>query len=272
MSRLAIIIPVYKPDFLKEALECLAAQTCQDFTAYVGDDCSPHPLSEIVMPFKEKMNLHYTRFDSNLGAKDLIGQWERCVALAHDEEWLWLFSDDDQMDNNCVASFYRMLQLHPDQKLFHFNVTVIDEMGKATTDRRFIKKDFDERLSASNFLKQRLTYKVNSFVVEYIVHRKTFEQLGGFVRYPLAWCSDDATWYQMSKPSGILTIPDARVYWRKSNTNITPNRSSSVQKQKLKAVTQFLQFCWRELGISALPAILNYYLHALYQARSIFRL
>ena len=106
MSRLAIIIPVYKPDFLEEALECLAAQTCKDFTVYVGDDCSPHPLSEIVMPFKEKMNLHYTRFDSNLGAKDLIGQWERCVALAQDEEWLWLFSDDDQMDNNCVESFY----------------------------------------------------------------------------------------------------------------------------------------------------------------------
>jgi hypothetical protein len=108
--------------------------------------------------------------------------------------------------------------------------------------------------------------------VEYIVHRKTFEQLGGFVRYPLAWCSDDATWYTMGKPSGILSIPDARVYWRKSEANITPNRSSSVQKQKLKAVTLFLKFCLQELGISTLPAIFNYYLHALYQARSIFRL
>ena len=108
--------------------------------------------------------------------------------------------------------------------------------------------------------------------MEYIVHRKTFEHQGGFVRYPLAWSSDDATLYKMGKQSGILTIPDARVYWRKSDANITPNRSRSIQKQKLKAVTQFLKFCWRELGISALPAIFNYYLHALYQARSIFRL
>lgn len=272
MSQLAIIVPIYKPDFLREALECLAAQTCQDFTVYVGDDCSPHNLRDIVMPFADRLDLHYTRFDRNLGAQDLIGQWQRCVALAQGEEWLWMFSDDDQMDPNCVESFYKTMRRYPNQDLFHYNVTVIDSQGQPTTDQRFIKCDFDEWMRAKDFLRQRLCYRINSFIVEYVVRRSTFEAAGGFMRYPLAWCSDDATWYRMARPSGILTIPNARVYWRKSHANITPDRSRSVQQQKLKAVRLFLTFCWHELGIRALPSILNYYLHALYQARSIFRL
>ena len=272
MSQLAIIIPIYKPDFLHEALESLAAQTCQDFTVYVGDDCSPHPLSDIVTPFTKRINLHYTRFEHNLGATDLIGQWERCIGLAKDEEWLWMFSDDDCMDSSCVESFYKMLQLHPQHDLFHYDVTVIESDGQPTTDRHFVKEDFPEWLSAKDFLKKRLKYRINSYVVEYVFRRKTLDAIGGFVRFPLAWCSDDATWYKMGKGSGILTIPKARVYWRKSDTNITPNRSSDIQRQKIKAVKSFLRLCRQELGISALPTILNYYLHALYQARSLFRL
>jgi glycosyltransferase involved in cell wall biosynthesis len=272
MSKLAIIMPIYKPDFLQEALKSLAAQTCQDFTLYIGDDCSPHPLSDIVMPFTEKMDLRYTRFEHNLGATDLIGQWERCICLAKDEEWLWMFSDDDCMDSNCVESFYKMLQLHPQHDLFHFDVTVIESDGRPTADRHFVKEDFPKWLSAKDFLKRRLKYRINSYVVEYIFRRKTLNAIGGFVRFPLAWCSDDATWYKMGQRSGILTIPDVRVYWRKSDANITPNKSSAVQRQKLKAVTQFLKFCWQELGFASLPTIFNYFLHALYQARSIIRL
>jgi glycosyltransferase involved in cell wall biosynthesis len=271
MSKLAIIIPAYKPDFLKEALQSLAAQTCQDFTVYIGDDCSPYPLSKIVTPFLETMDLHYHRFDSNLGAKDLIGQWERCIALASDEEWLWMFSDDDRMDTLCVEYFYKIIDRYPHNRLFHFDVTVIDGEGRPTKDEHFIKQDFKEWLSAKDFLRKRLNYEINSFVVEYIVNRHTFNTEGGFVRYPLAWCSDDATWYRMGRETGILTIPHARVYWRKSDANITPNHSRTIQKKKLVAVKSFLKFCWQELGISALPAILKYYLHALYQARAILK-
>jgi len=272
MSQLAIVIPAYKPDFLSEALECLASQTCKDFTVYVGDDCSPHPLSDIVTPFAARMDLHYTRFDHNLGASDLIGQWERCIAMTQDEEWLWMFSDDDRMSSICVECFYRMIERYPKHRLFHFDVTVIDSDGRASRDPHYVKEDFKEWLSAKDFLKKRLNYRVNSFVVEYIVNRDTFERQGGFVRYPLAWCSDDATWYKMGQGTGILTIPDGRIFWRKSESNITPNQSQDIQRLKLKAVTKFLKFCWQELGITALPAITRYYLHALYQARSIFKI
>ncbi len=267
-------MPAYKPDFLRQALDCLVAQTCHDFTVYVGDDCSPHGLEAIVATYSSQLDLHYTRFADNLGSRDLISQWERCVALANGgERWLWFFSDDDRMDPQCVERFFAEQQTHPQVRLFHFDVTVIEADGQPTTDHRYIKPDFPAWLSAHDFLRQRLGYKLNSFVVEYIMERQLFDEAGGFVRYPLAWCSDDATWHRLAlRAGGIRTIPEARVQWRKSQSNITPDLSPATQRLKLQAVHLHLGYCLHQLGITSLPAVARYYLHALYQARSIFGL
>lgn len=86
---LAIIIPAYKPDFLESALSSVAAQTCHDFTVYVCDDASPYDIRSIVNGFASSIDIQYTRFEDNLGGTDLVGQWNRCLASAQDEEWTW---------------------------------------------------------------------------------------------------------------------------------------------------------------------------------------
>ena len=71
-KKLAIVIPAYKATFLRAALDSIAAQTCQDFTLYIGDDCSPYQLGAIVDEYRDKIDLFYERFDTNLGGKDLV--------------------------------------------------------------------------------------------------------------------------------------------------------------------------------------------------------
>lgn len=44
MKKLAIIIPAYKPRFLRETLDSIAKQNNHDFTVYIGDDASPYQL------------------------------------------------------------------------------------------------------------------------------------------------------------------------------------------------------------------------------------
>jgi len=109
MNKLAIVIPAYKADYFEQALESIAGQTCTNFTLYIGDDASPHDLYAIVKDFESKINLHYKRYDENLGSKDLVAQWERCIDLVKDEKWIWLFSDDDLMAKHCVEEFYKSL-------------------------------------------------------------------------------------------------------------------------------------------------------------------
>ena len=76
---------------------------------YIGDDCSPGNLYSIVEKYENRIPIVYKHFDENLGGKDLVAQWERCIDLVGDEEWIWLFSDDDIMDPTCVENFYRYI-------------------------------------------------------------------------------------------------------------------------------------------------------------------
>lgn len=298
MDRLAIVIPAYKGVFFNRTLQSIASQTCKDFTLYIGDDCSPDNLKDITLSYFDKIKIAYKRFDSNLGRTDLVSHWERCIDMVSDEEWIWLFSDDDLMDADCVEKIYQTLAVKKDYDLLHFNVAQIDE------NDRIIKtlSSYPPVLSSEVFYDSRMRGELYSFVVEYIFRKSHFLNSGRFVNFDLAWGSDDATWIKLSEGKGILTIPDAMVYWRHSQYNISPNyndlpvllrkfaaqveyskwliahleqKLNSVQKSCLKNNLRGLFFLTIKARITFMPynlisPILNIFYKGIYQNKSPF--
>lgn len=216
---LAIIIPAYKPDFLGETLESLAKQTCQDFAVYIGDDNSPYELKKIIDPFSSRLKIIYKKFESNLGGHDLVSQWNRTLDLAAGYEWIWFFSDDDLISNDCVEKFYAHKKLYPRAELFHFNVKVIDENNNVIRE----PKAFPTNLKVNDYNLLRWKSQIFSYVVEFVFSAELFKKKGGFESFPFAWHTDEATWTKLGYPSGIFTISGSFVLWRKSQVNITPN-------------------------------------------------
>ena len=232
-NQLAIVIPAYKATFLKAALDSIASQTCLDFTLYIGDDCSPHNLENIVKQYRDKINLIYHRFDVNLGSRDLVGQWERCIALTNGEPYIWLFSDDDVMEPKCVESFLSLPVNIRENYLVHFNIKVIDGKGNVIKE----PCSYPERMSAKEYLDAKLFQKgIISYVVEFIFPRWLYEQTGGFQKYDLAWGSDMMTWIKFAdRCNGIFTTDKAKVMWRSSAENISPNKSHPIYMRKMLA-------------------------------------
>lgn len=234
---LAIVIPAYKATFLRDTLESIACQTDRRFRVYIGDDCSPHDLKSIVDDFTDRIPITYKRFESNLGGKDLVGQWERCIAMTEDESYIWLFSDDDVMGKDCVASFNSLPKDIKDISLCHYDIKIIDDLN----DGRILDVSrFPKNLKAGEYLKAKLEGQIISYVVEFIFPRDLYEKVGGFRNYDLAWGSDFMTWLKMSANcrNGILTIStsaESMVYWRQSNENISPDLSRSIVKRKIKS-------------------------------------
>lgn len=240
--QLAIIIPAYKATFLPAALDSISMQTCKDFTLYVGDDCSPEPIGGIVEQYKDKIELVYQRFDTNLGGKDLVAQWERCIAMSQDEPYIWLFSDDDMMEPNCVEELLKQIEKTEGYyDVYHFNVDIINERG--AFEKR--KQDYPAVLSAYRFYQGKNSGRLSAYVVENVFSRKVYEQFGGFMKYDLAWGSDVATWIVFSGSKGICTVPNARVCWRQSSQNITPDYSRQIAERKLRAQLAFLNWAYR---------------------------
>ena len=235
-NNLAIVIPAYKSTFLAAALDSIAAQTCQDFTLYIGDDCSPNNLEEIVVKYRDKINLVYKRFDKNLGGKDLVAQWERCIDMTQGEEWLWLFSDDDVMEAKCVEDFYKTIKENPQAGLVHFNVLGL--YGKAEKERNF--PFFPRYVNAKEYLDNKLKGKFVSFVVEFIIRKDIFYESGRFEKFDLAWGSDFVSWIKFaSMANGIYTCATARVKWRSSGENVSTDDRNEIVVRKIKAFLEF---------------------------------
>lgn len=239
---LAIVIPAYKSAFLEQALDSIANQTDKDFRLYIGDDCSPQGLEKIIEKYKDKIDLVYNRFDTNLGGLDLVAQWERCIAMTEGEPYIWLFSDDDMMDSECVAKFNALPKDIKDNSIIHFDVRVIDEDSKLINETA----EYPERLNAESYLDDKLHGRIVSYVVEFIFPRRIYKEVGGFQNFDLAWGSDFMTWIKMAAktPNGIVTISDeaSKVNWRSSGENISPNKSRDIVIRKNRSLIENAAF------------------------------
>lgn len=236
MNDLAIIIPAYKPDFLDATLKSFQNQSDRRFHIYIADDCSPHDLYSIVSQYEADLPITYHRFESNLGQKSLVGHWNRAIALAKNEPWIWLFSDDDVVEERCVESFYKAIKSHPDDELFHFDLNVMDSRNNGKKESM---TPYPEKLTAGDYLEAKLRGRLVSYVVEFVFSRELFTRVGGFWEFDLAWGSDFITWLRMAANSagGIVTVKSesSKVIWRRSELNISPDRSYPIVKRKLRA-------------------------------------
>lgn len=218
MHDLAIVIPAYKIRYLGEALSSLAAQTNQSFQVYVGDDASPNDIKAVCDQYKGILNLRYHRFDTNLGGKDLVRQWERCVSLMNGEEWLWLFSDDDVAEPECVEKFYEALKVTDGYyDVYRFNVHVIDKHG-ALDVKTPLSPELENAMSlALNIL---LCKRGNS-MPEHIFRCTKYKELQGFVNFPFGQAADWATSINFAYEKGLFTIAGPIVNWRKSDQSLS---------------------------------------------------
>jgi hypothetical protein len=183
--------------------------------------------------------LVYQRFDTNLGGKDLVAQWERCIALSQGEPYIWLFSDDDVMELNCVEALLKHIEeTKGTYDLYHFDSYRINEDGNF----ELLRNPYPAVLNSYDFYKGKMSGIYDSFVVENVFSRQIYEQSGGFKNFDLAWGSDIATWCIFSHEKGMCHIPKALIGWRRSSRNITPDKSRAIAERKLIADNDFL--CW----------------------------
>lgn len=247
---LAIVIPAFKGRWLAATLESIAAQTARDFVVHIGDDASPDDLGALCDCFAGRLDLRYTRFETNLGGSDLIAQWQRSIALA-DAPWVWLFGDDDLMPPDAVARVLVAIgQAAAETALLHFDVDVIDAEGRPVR----AEPRYPPQLTARAFLRARLRFELASYAPDYVFRRAALERVGGFVRFPRAWCSDDATWALLAAHGGLRTLPGAPVCWRSSGANISARHGPDAE-DKLRALLQFV--AWLRGFLATHPAAVD---------------
>ncbi len=234
-NSLTIVIPYYKLLYLDAAMASLAAQSRKGFKVFIGDDASPEDPRALIQKYEDVLEIRYHRFKENLGRTSLVKQWDRCVRET-DSEWVWLFSDDDVAEPECIESFQSTLEKTEGRySVYRFNTDIIDGTGAILHEL----PNHPQFESVTDFALAKVAFERFSFGAEHIFKRSAFDAASGFVEFPLAWCSDDASWILFCQSSGFCTMEEGRVLFRKSGINYS-SPLPELLSQKLEAFRLYL--------------------------------
>lgn len=228
---LAIIIPYYKLTFFDSTLKSLVNQTDKRFKVYIGDDASLENPSELLSDYKDKLDFVYRRFEKNLGGISLTKQWERCIDLSGNEEWLMILGDDDYLEHTVVASWYKNYHLfYKKTEVIRFASKMVVEEKNTITDT-YIHPMWE--LATDSFYRK-FEHLTRSSLSEYLFSRVSYLKYG-FHDYPLAWNSDDHAWLEFSDNKPIFTINESVVFVRISTLNIS-GKADNIAKKYLSEI------------------------------------
>ncbi len=228
------LLPAFKGKYLDEMLKSIKAQTYTDFKVLISDDCSPEDLRSICEPFLSDPRFSYRRNEENMGSKSLVSHWNLLVDMC-DTEYLIMASDDDVYEPQFLAEIDALVQKYPNVDLFRARVRKID-IHENTIAEDPVSAEHECQV---DFIYGQYCLRRLDCIGNYVFRLQTLEMKNGFVDFPLAWGSDEATVMQMSS-NGVCITPSILFNFRISGANIS---SSSNNR---KTMTMMDQICYFE--------------------------
>lgn len=236
MAKYTFLLPAYKAAFLEEALESILNQIYTDFLVIVSDDCSPENLKTI---FLESVGTDsrfiYRRNETNVGGKNLIAHWNMLIDMCK-SPYLIMASDDDIYDKNFLQQIDALVTEYPDVDLYRARVRRIYQDGTP------FGYDYlwEERVSSHRFTYDMYSTYYFHCIANYVFRTSAMKSHGGFVSFPLAWFSDDATVLRESR-NGVCNTPDIVFSFRYSKLNLSDNfqETNDVIIQKYAACVAY---------------------------------
>lgn len=239
----SIGMPTFKALYFEKALRSLLNQSYKNIEIIIVNDASPEDIDSVVLTFSYDQRIRYFKNLVNLGATSLVSNWNKCLTLAKGELFI-LASDDDLYQENFVAEMVSLSKKYPNTDLFHSRVARIDKDGNILN----LTPSCPEFENCFDFVWHRINGYRIQYAPDFMCRTKALSLINGFVDFPSAWYSDDATWFLLAKQGGVAYSSKVLFSFRNSGINIT---SGGRIDDKLKA--NYLFKDWLHSFLVGLP-------------------
>lgn len=238
----SFILPAYKAAFLKEAIDSILAQTYTNFELIIVNDASPEDIDSIINLYDDSRISYYIN-EKNIGGEDLVAQWNHCIKYAK-SDYIILASDDDVYSPLYLEKMNNLVEKFPEVDVFRPRIKTIDANNNTIHIFGYLK----EFVGMPEFIYHWMIGHIGSAISYYLIKKEALFNHGGFISFPLAWGSDDATIISLSQ-NGIAFSSEILFSFRQSGKNISSKKNSvKVLKRKLMAYSKF--FDWLQAFVS----------------------
>ena len=233
MPTFSILIPAYKGQYLGEALTSCIQQSFSDFEVIVVDDCSPYNLQSIVALYNDG-RIRYFRNENNIGAVNVVDNWNKCLALSKGD-YIICIGDDDKLLPDCLQLYIELQAKYPHLDVYHAWTQIIDEQSNVVA----LQESRPEWESALAMQYYRWDCRWKQFIGDFCFRAKTLKEAGGFYKLPLAWGSDDVSVFRAAMKGGIANTQQFGFQYRVNRYTITNSGN-----QQLKAEAHLDESKW----------------------------
>lgn len=229
-----VAIPVWKTRFLKEAVGSVLNQTVRDFELVIVNDDSPDPVEDVMSCFNDR-RIRYFKNEKNIGAVNLVDNWNKCLGYARGKYFV-LLGDDDMLEPEFMEVFAALAEEYPDLDVYHCRTKIINEnsvvMEYTVSWPQFesVYENIWHRIKGHRF----------QFVSDFVYRTEALKQAGGFYKLPLGWASDDITVYNLIGNKGIAHTQKPVFCYRQNSLTISNTGNVYLKIEAIKGERQWL--------------------------------
>lgn len=248
-------IPAFKAGYLAEAVKSVLGQDYDDFELVIVNDCSPEAVEEAVRPFLSNPHVRYYTNASNIGAVDVVDNWNRCLEYSSGE-YIICMGDDDRLKPDCLRVLDALITKYPGLAVYHGRTEIIGSDGE-------VKELLEERPEYENAFEM-LYFRWKGrcqFIGDFCFAADRLRASGGFYKLPLAWGSDDISVYRAAVEGGIANTSIPVFQYRIHEKTISSNDNYPVKLNAMLAARDW--FAASLSGAVAHNENENHYLEAL---------
>ena len=215
-AKYTFLLPAYKAQYLEKTLLSIKKQSFKDFNVIVSDDCSPEDIEGIyVRIVGDDSRFVFRRNKENIGGKSLVAHWNLLVDSCN-TEFCVMASDDDMYDSTFLEEIDKLTTLYPNVDLFRGRTKIIGENDELQLNDQI----YPEVMDQAHFFYVCFSNSFISCEPNYCYRTKVLKANGGYIDFPSAWFSDDATHLLMAK-NGCATTRDVVFGFRNSGISIS---------------------------------------------------
>lgn len=229
--KFSFVMPSYKVGYMKFAVESILQQSYGDFELIIINDASPDDIDSLVGLYHDP-RIVYLKNEENIGGSDLVKNWNHCIRYAKGD-YLILASDDDIYGGDFLLEINSLINQYGSVDLYRARVERIDSDG-FITDKDFIYPRYMRQADFIHFWSKGFINCISN----YVFRRKALLEKGGFINFPFAWFSDDASVIRLSE-NGVVSSDNILFQFRTSEINISSRTDIHILNGKMKATDMF---------------------------------
>lgn len=229
-----VTIPAYKRKFFKEAIVSVLSQTYPKWELVIVDDASPEDLRGTVGEFNDS-RIRYYRNDKNIGAENVVDNWNKCLGYAKGD-YIICMGDDDRLLPNCLEEYAKLIEKYPGIGLLHGWTELIDEDSQVS---RLAAHRCELESAMSLAWHRTYAYRLQ-FIGDFCFETDWLRKQGGFFNLPMAWGSDDISAIIGALKNGVVNTQRVVFQYRVNSQTI-----SNTGSNKIKMDAVLLDYKWR---------------------------